>query len=42
MNTLEAIRQRKSVRTYSDKEVEKEKLEQIAQAGNYAISLTTS
>lgn len=36
MNTFEAIKQRKSVRSYSDREVEKEKLEQIAQAGNYA------
>ena len=36
MNTLEAIIQRKSVRTYLEKEIEKEMLEQIAVAGNYA------
>ncbi len=36
MNTLEAIKTRKSVRNFTDKAVEIEKLKEIAQAGNAA------
>lgn len=36
MNTLEAIKARKSVRTYQDKAVENEKIRQVVEAGNMA------
>lgn len=36
MNTLEAIKARKSTRTYLDKEVEHEKIVQVVEAGNMA------
>ena len=36
MNTLEAIKARKSVRSYQDKPVESEKIKAIVEAGNMA------
>lgn len=38
MDVFEAIRQRRSVRSYSDKEVEEEKLQQVLEAGRHAPS----
>ena len=42
MDTFEAIKNRKSVRTYLDKAVEPEKLEAIAKAGNMAAGSPTA
>lgn len=38
MDTLEAIRHRRSIRSYKSKEVEKEKIEKVLEAGRWAPS----
>lgn len=42
MNTLEAIKKRKSVRVYKEESVEMDKIEAIVNAGNHAAQTNTS